>query len=98
VPATVGLAVYRIVQEALTNAAKHAPGAPVTVRVAVGPSVAIRVASAGRPRSGTGLGLDGMRERAETLGGTLRAGAEEPGWVVAAELPLPAGRRREVAP
>jgi signal transduction histidine kinase len=94
----VGLAVYRIVLEALPNAAKHAPGAPVTVRVAVGAGVAIRVASAGRPQSGTGLGLDGMRERAETLGGTLRAGAEEPGWVVAAELPLRAGRRREVAP
>jgi signal transduction histidine kinase len=98
VPATVGLAVYRIVQEALTNAAKHAPGAPVTVQVSVGPAVAIRVASAGRPRSGAGLGLDSMRERAETLGGTLRAAAEEPGWVVAAELPLPAGRRREVSP
>ena len=98
VPATIGLAVYRIVQEALTNAAKHAPGSPVAVHVAVGSVVAIRVASAGRPRSGAGLGLDGMRERAETLGGTLRAGAEDPGWVVAAELPLRADRRRQVAP
>jgi signal transduction histidine kinase len=104
VPATVGLAVYRIVQEALTNAAKHAPGAPVDVRVAVGPAVAIRVASAGQPGNGNGkgkgngLGLGSMRERAESLGGTLSAGPDGTGWLVRAELPLPAARRREVAP
>jgi signal transduction histidine kinase len=98
VPATVGLAAYRIVQEALTNAAKHAPGRPVTVHVAVGAAVGLCVASSGRPREGRGLGLDGMRERAESLGGALTAGPGGPGWVVRAELPLPAGRRREVTP
>jgi signal transduction histidine kinase len=97
VPATTGLAVYRIVQEALTNAAKHAPGAPVDVLVTCGPSVEVVevvVDSAGRPGTGHGLGLDGMRERATSLGGTLTAGPGGPGWRVRAELPLPAARER----
>ena len=74
-PATTGLAVYRIAQEALTNAAKHAPGAPASVRLAVGGgSVALAVDSSGRPGSGSGLGVVSMRERAESLGGTCAAG------------------------
>ena len=96
VPATVGLAVYRIVQEALTNAAKHAPGAPVTVEVAIADDVTVTVGSAGRPGAGrgqgTGLGLDSMRERAESLGGELQAGPDGAGWSVGAVLPLPSGR------
>jgi signal transduction histidine kinase len=94
VPATVGLAVYRIVQEALTNAAKHAPGAAVSAAVTVADRVTVAVVSAGRPRSGRGLGLDSMRERAESLGGTLTAGPDGAGWAVRAVLPLPAGRDR----
>jgi signal transduction histidine kinase len=94
VPATTGLAVYRIVQEALTNAAKHAPGAAVDVRVALGPAAEVVVDSAGRPGTGHGLGLDGMRERAAALGGTLTAGPGGRGWLVRAELPLPTGRER----
>jgi signal transduction histidine kinase len=90
VPATTGLAVYRIVQEALTNAAKHAPGSAVDVRIALGRSVRVDVDSAGRPRTGHGLGLDGMRERAGSLGGTLTAGPGGRGWLVRAELPLAA--------
>jgi signal transduction histidine kinase len=90
VPATTGLAVYRVVQESLTNAAKHAPGAPVDVRVGCGDgAVEVVVDSAGRPGTGHGLGLDGMRERAASLGGTLTAGPGGPGWRVRAELPLP---------
>jgi signal transduction histidine kinase len=96
VPATVGLAVYRIVQEALTNAAKHAPGAAVAVEVAIADDVRVTVASAGRPGAargqGTGLGLDSMRERAESLGGRLQAGPDGAGWSVRAVLPLPSGR------
>jgi signal transduction histidine kinase len=94
VPATTGLAVYRIVQEALTNAAKHAPGAAVEVRIAVDGAVEVLVDSAGRPGTGHGLGLDGMAERAAALGGTLTAGPGGRGWLVRAALPLPAGRAR----
>ncbi|GAB2487273.1 sensor histidine kinase [Jatrophihabitans fulvus] len=88
-PATVGLAAYRIVQEALTNAAKHAPGRPVTLRVdATDRSVGLLVDSEGRPGDGTGLGLVGMRERAESVGGTCEAGPGGPGWRVRASLPV----------
>jgi signal transduction histidine kinase len=98
-PATTGLAVYRIVQEAVTNAVKHAPGAPVTVDVAVADAaVELVVDSAGRPGSGSGSGLLSMRERAQSLGGTLTAGAGGRGWLVRAELPLPADRQPETAP
>jgi signal transduction histidine kinase len=96
VPATTGLAVYRIVQEALTNAAKHAPDADVEVRIELGTGSAVDVAvdSAGRPGTGHGLGLDGMRERAASLGGTLTAGPGGRGWLVHARLPLVARRER----
>lgn len=95
-PATTGLAVYRIVQEALTNAAKHAPGAPVDVTVSIEPTEAtVTVTSTGAPGHGSGLGLAGMAERAQLLGGTCEAGPGEagpgePGWVVRARLPLTA--------
>jgi signal transduction histidine kinase len=87
-------AVHRIVQEALTNAGKHAPGAAVTVRLDPGPERLRVVVSNGRPRRGggrrgSGLGLTGLVERARTAGGTLSAGpTDEGGYVVAAELPL----------
>ena len=88
-PATVGLAAYRILQESLTNAVKHAPGAGIVVRADVEPAaVRLTVDSAGPPRSGAGLGLLGMRERAESLGGSCTAGPGGAGWLVRAELPL----------
>jgi signal transduction histidine kinase len=88
-PNTVGLAAYRIVQESLTNAVKHAPGAAATVQVSVRPeSVQLSVESAGAPGRGTGLGLGGMRERAESLGGECTAGPGGAGWLVRAVLPL----------
>ena len=88
-PATVGLAAYRILQEALTNAAKHAPQAAGTVYVAVTDStVQVTVDSSGPPTAGTGLGLLGMRERAEALGGQCEAGPGGSGWLVHAALPL----------
>jgi signal transduction histidine kinase len=93
-PATTGLAVYRILQEALTNAIKHAAGSPAVVRLSVGPDeVELTVDSAAEPGSGTGLGVLSMRERAESLGGTCQAGPGGRGWLVRATLPLPASRR-----
>jgi len=93
-PATTGLAVYRIAQEALTNAAKHAPGAPTALRLAVGTgSVTLTADSSGQPGTGTGLGVVSMRERAESLGGTCEAGPGGRGWLVRATLPLDATLR-----
>lgn len=87
-------AVHRIVQEALTNASKHAPGAAVTVRLDPR-SEWLRVAVSnerprrGGERRGSGFGLAGLAERAHTAGGTLTAGpTDEGGYAVAAELPL----------
>lgn len=76
------LAAYRIVQEALTNAAKHAPGMPVEVSLAWSDAgVRLRVVNAAlvagerrAPAPGTGHGLIGMRERALAAGGGLRVG------------------------
>jgi signal transduction histidine kinase len=101
VPAGVGLCAYRIVQESLTNASQHAPGAAVTVsvertvqadhrdsivlRVANGPGRPANPARAGQP----GHGLAGMRERVSLLGGELSAAAApDGGFVVSAEIPL----------
>ncbi len=90
--------VSRIVTEALTNALKHAPGAPVTVDIHVSPG-GLRVtvqngAAAGTgndlARVGGGYGLTGMRDRVLALGGQFDAGpAAESGWRVHAVLPGP---------
>jgi signal transduction histidine kinase len=91
--ATTGSTVYRIVQEALTNATKHAPGAEVSVRlVAVGPHLEVCVDSAGPPGHGSGMGLESMHERARALGGTCTAGPGGSGWLVHATLPVVANR------
>jgi signal transduction histidine kinase len=99
-----GQAVLRVVQEALTNARKHAPGADVSVAVHAGqnpgddvvllvqdrPSASRTVpAPDGLADSGGGYGLQGMRERAALLGGTLDAGAAGDGWRVELRLPPP---------
>ena len=97
VPAGVGVCAYRIVQESLSNAGRHAPGAPVTVSVGHGVgAVVLRVANGpGGPAGpavnghGPGQGLAGMRERVALLGGSLSAGpAPDGGFVVSAVLPL----------
>lgn len=94
-PATTALAVYRIAQEALTNAVKHAPGAPISLELCVdATSASLAVDSAGKPQHGRGLGLLSMRERAESLGGCCVAGAGGRGWLVRATLPLDAGMFR----
>ena len=93
-PATTGLAVYRIMQEVLTNAVKHAPGTPTTIRLAIGGgTVTLTADSAAEPGTGTGLGLISMRERAESVGGSCAAGPGGHGWLVRATLPLGAGLR-----
>ncbi|MEU8590779.1 histidine kinase [Streptomyces sp. NPDC048664] len=97
VPAPVELAAYRIVQESLTNALKHA--APGRVHVGLderGGILYVRVSSPYRrgdtPRApGSGSGLSGMRERTALLGGTFEAGPEDGLWTVRATLPLSQG-------
>lgn len=91
-PAAAELAAYRIVQESLTNALKHAGPGRAEVRIAHLPDrVRITVDSPpGRPGTrvpGSGSGLIGMRERASILGGTFDAGPADGGWRVRAELP-----------
>lgn len=91
VAAPVGYAAYRVVQEALTNARKHAPGAVVDVTVAMTSdllevSVANPVADAASEIGG-GRGLIGMRERVEALGGRLQVRAEGTRFEVSATLP-----------
>ena len=89
VPATTGSTIYRIVQEALTNATRHAPSCPVGVRVVARRGRAeVDVDSAGPPTDGSGLGLASMRERARAVGGTCTAGPGGRGWVVHASLPF----------
>jgi signal transduction histidine kinase len=97
-PATTGLAVYRIAQEALTNAAKHAPGAPTEVRLRISPGELMLTAdSRTMPGRGPGadadpgLGVVSMRERAESVGGSCEAGPGGRGWLVRARLPLTGG-------
>jgi signal transduction histidine kinase len=96
-PAGVGLGIYRIVQEALTNSLKHAgPGSSATVRVArVGDRVDLSIVDNGHRTTRAlvgvsgGNGLIGMRERALVFGGTLDAGPRSGGgWQVRASLPF----------
>ncbi|MBN0040746.1 hypothetical protein JN535_11280 [Cellulosimicrobium cellulans] len=101
VPRAVSQEAYRVVQEALTNALRHAPGEPVAVAVARGPGDALVVevrnplgpGTRRRAPDGSGRerrGLAGMRERARLLRGELAAGPERDGgaWVVRATFPL----------
>ncbi len=93
-PVRVGLAVYRIVQEALTNVLKHAgpePQVDINLR-ADGDRIQLSIRDDGQgplALSGGGHGITGMRERAELLGGTLTAGAgQDGGFEVRASLPI----------
>ncbi|MFI2350923.1 sensor histidine kinase [Streptomyces sp. NPDC019443] len=91
----VELSAYRIIQEALSNAIRHAPGSEVRVEIVYKPSVlGVRVintapAKPAPPSPGAGHGLLGMRERAAMLGGGLAAGrTPDGGYEVTAHLPL----------
>jgi signal transduction histidine kinase len=92
VPPGVGLAAYRIVQEALTNTLRHANAGRVKVQLDyTGEVVAIEVVDDGRGSHASGPpghGLIGMRERVAVYGGTLDTGAQVGrGYRVAAQLP-----------
>lgn len=92
----VDVGAYRIVQESLANAARHAPGAPVHVEVGYGPdAVSVAVVNSaprapGPPKAGgKGHGLTGMAERAAVVGGELVAGpTTDGGFAVHARLPV----------
>jgi signal transduction histidine kinase len=92
-------AAYRIIQEAVTNAMKHAPGQEIDIDVhteATALVLAVRNPLAGpaiRPDAAGATvrrGVTNMRERAAALGGTFRAGPESGSWWVRARLPLTA--------
>ena len=99
------LALYRLVQEALTNAARHAPGTCASVHVDCGPQdVTVQVENttpapdtpAGLRASGGGFGLRGMRERVEQAGGDLQAGpTPDGGWKITARIPYRPGSRSD---
>ena len=97
VPASVQLAVFRIVQEALTNALRHGGEGAVSVRLAwYADRVDLEVRSPLRPGSAQaepstnplGHGIIGMRERAQLVGGTFEAGPQGDRFVVSAALPM----------
>jgi signal transduction histidine kinase len=90
-PAAVQLAVYRILQEALTNALRHGDGGVVGVRIAwLGDHVELSVRNGTRTDAapGAGHGLIGMRERAQLAGGSLSAESAGGAFVVRADLPI----------
>jgi signal transduction histidine kinase len=90
-PPSVGLGIYRVVQESLANVAKHAPAARALVRLDVGCGrVRVRVSNRlpDRHQAGEGgTGITGMASRAEQLGGTLRAGPAQGRWEVDMTVP-----------
>jgi signal transduction histidine kinase len=91
----VGVALYRIAQEALANAARHAPRAQTVLGLEVGGGRASLIAETTGPTAAPDrdperacYGLVGMRERAAALGGELTAGPTPDGWLVTCTLPL----------
>jgi signal transduction histidine kinase len=93
-PPALDLTAYRIAQEALTNALKHAGAARAELTVRYGPgAIEIEVSDDGAGTGGgggTGHGLVGMRERVALWGGRLDAGRADNGWRVHAWLPIEA--------
>lgn len=97
-PPDAGLALYRTAQEALANARKHAPGAPVTITLTFEDAATTLQVTNPLPSgsdeqdptlaaTGGGYGLSGLAERAELLGGDLRAGPNDDGWTVSLRVP-----------
>jgi len=111
-PAGVDLSAYRIIQEALSNAMRHAPGAAVQVKLYYGdaalvvevrndhcpPGTRVPGEQDGMPGGGGGHGIIGMRERATMLGGHLQVGPTEKGeFLVTAALPLDSGSAQDAS-
>jgi signal transduction histidine kinase len=111
-PAGVDLSAYRIIQEALSNAMRHAPGAAVQVKLYYGDAALVvevrndrcppRASTSAEqdwvPGDGGGHGIIGMRERATMLGGHLQAGPTEKGeFLVTAALPLDSGSAQDAS-
>jgi signal transduction histidine kinase len=95
IPTAVDLSAYRVVQEALTNCLRHAPGSNVDVVIDFGKDLTLEVSDDGSttPRVAvaerhTGNGLTAMRERVSLLGGQLTVGPHDAGWRVLVTLPL----------
>lgn len=96
-PPDSGLTLYRAAQEEVSNARKHAPGAAVTITLTWGAGgTTLDVTNAATPddsregtlaTTGSGMGLRGMRERVELLGGRFSAGPHERGWAVHIAVP-----------
>jgi signal transduction histidine kinase len=97
IDASVSQAAYRVVQEALTNVGKHAGAVDATVSLEYAPeALTVCVSNStpvpGAPGGGSGLGLIGMRERVELLGGTLATGRRaDGGFEVTATFPVQSG-------
>jgi signal transduction histidine kinase len=96
-PSSVETTVYRLVQEAVTNAVRYAGDAPMDIQIIFSPAaITVFVDDEGtgtaskRPGGGGGHGLAGMRERLAAVGGTLEAGPRQPGpgWRVYATIPV----------
>ncbi|KAB2348844.1 sensor histidine kinase [Actinomadura rudentiformis] len=106
IPARIGRHAYRVVQEGLTNARKHAPGSHVrvTVEAAGGAELTIEVANRLLPAlaaldlPGSGAGLVGLRERVDLVGGTIEHGRTGDEFRLRVSLPLPARPGHEAGP
>lgn len=97
IPSGVHFAVYRVVQESLTNALKHAPGQPTVVQIRYGDAIEVEVTTDGpvvaEAADLDGRGLIGLRERVGLFGGDLRAtGRPGGGFVVRARIPAGGGQ------
>lgn len=92
VGSAIGLTAYRLVQESLSNVAKHAPGAQSDVEVNIDQHecriIVENPLATSRPLGAVGYGLIGMRERVQAVGGQLSVGPAGPVWRVDATLPL----------
>jgi signal transduction histidine kinase len=94
-PGRLATVVYRVIQEGLTNAIKHAPGASIDVLVAVTADVRVAVTNSAAPRRraapaapGSGRGIAGLTERVHAANGTFASGpTSQSGWQLTAELP-----------
>ncbi len=89
VPAMISREAYQIVQEGLTNAAKHGDGQPAELNIVVQDDLRLTITNTvGNRARANGRGLQGMRERVTLLGGTIHAGGDDGKWTVDVRLPL----------